>query len=67
MALSYGEFLHSTGKFSLAKELYQKAIEEISANKEFADPHALSACCMSGREVRLAATCALGQLEGHLG
>lgn len=66
-ALSYGEFLHSMGKFSLAKELYQKAIEGISANKEFADPYALAACSMSGREVQLAATCALGQLEGQLG
>ncbi|RVW33754.1 hypothetical protein CK203_074891 [Vitis vinifera] len=42
-------------------------IAQISANKEFADPYALAACSMSGREVQLAATCALGQLEGQLG
>lgn len=66
-ALSHGEFFHSMGKFSLAKELYQKATEGISANKEYDDLYALATCSMSGRDVQLAATCALGQLEGQLG
>ncbi|KAL5549858.1 hypothetical protein UlMin_000034 [Ulmus minor] len=66
-ALSYGEFLHATQKFSLAKELYQKIIQQLSENKDFSDLVSLSACNMSSEEVLLAATCALGQLEAHFG
>ncbi|KAM7464043.1 hypothetical protein LguiA_032164 [Lonicera macranthoides] len=67
VALSYGEFLHVTRKFSMAKELYEKAIEVISEKKDFSDPHNLAACNMAAEEVLLAATCALGQLEAHMG
>lgn len=66
MALSYGEFLHSTHNFSLAKEVYQKVIQGTSENVEFAEA-TLGACNMASQEVLLAATCALGQLESHLG
>ncbi|KAL3717150.1 hypothetical protein ACJRO7_008691 [Eucalyptus globulus] len=66
VALSYGEFLHSTCNFSLAKETYQKVIQGTSENVESAEA-TLGACNMVSQEVLLAATCALGQLESHLG
>ncbi|GMP85508.1 hypothetical protein CsSME_00038632 [Camellia sinensis var. sinensis] len=68
IALSYGEFLHVTRNFLMAKELYGKVIKGgIRENKDFNDPYYLAACNMSSEEVLLAATCALGQLEAHLG
>ncbi|XP_048439595.1 uncharacterized protein LOC103930936 isoform X1 [Pyrus x bretschneideri] len=66
-ALSYGEFLHATQNFSLAKDVYQNVIQGVSKNEEYGDLNALAACNMSAEEVSLAATCALGQLEAHLG
>ncbi|CAK9179455.1 unnamed protein product [Ilex paraguariensis] len=66
-ALSYGEFLHGMRNFSMAKDLYQKAIQGMSENKNFSDPYNLAACNMTKEEGLLAATCALGQLEAHLG
>ncbi|XP_024028591.1 uncharacterized protein LOC21392795 isoform X2 [Morus notabilis] len=65
--LSYGEFLHSTHNFSLAKELYQNVVQQLSEKKDFSNPDSLAACNMSQEEVLLAATCALGQLEAQLG
>ena len=65
VALSYGEFLHATQNFSLAKELYQNVIQSLSEKKDFSDPYALAACNMSSEEVLIAATCALGQLEAQ--
>lgn len=67
IGLSYGELLHASQNFSLAKEAYQKVIQRASENKDFSDLNALAACNMSSEEVLLAATCALGQLEAHLG
>lgn len=66
-ALSYGEFLHANRNFSLAKELYQKVIQGMSESKDISHPSAVAACNMSSVEVLSAATCALGQLEGHMG
>lgn len=66
-ALSYGEFLHATRNFSLAKDFYQKVIQEVANKKDFTDVRALAACNMASEEVLLAATCALGQLEVHMG
>uniref|UniRef100_A0A6N2MIL7 MalT-like TPR region domain-containing protein n=2 Tax=Salix viminalis TaxID=40686 RepID=A0A6N2MIL7_SALVM len=66
-ALSYGEFLHATRNFSLAKDIYQKVIQEVAKKKDFTDVHALAACNMASEEVLLAATCSLGQLEVHMG
>lgn len=66
-SLSYGEFLHAKRDFNAAKELYQKAIAESSEKKDFSDPYDFGACNMSLQDVLLAATCALGQLESHLG
>lgn len=66
VALSYGLFLHSTMNFSLAKEVYQKVTQGTFENKALADTH-LAACNMIPEEVVLGATCALGQLESHLG
>ncbi|CAO2827052.1 unnamed protein product [Amaranthus hypochondriacus] len=66
-SLSYGEFLHGKRDFIGAKELYQKAIAESSEKKDLSDPYDLGACNMSPEEVLVAATCALGQLESHLG
>ncbi|XP_041026394.1 uncharacterized protein LOC121266590 isoform X2 [Juglans microcarpa x Juglans regia] len=67
VVLSYGEFLHATQNLSLAKEIYQKVIQGVAENKDFSDLNALAACNMSSAEVLLAATCALGQLEAHMG
>ncbi|KAG8647648.1 uncharacterized protein LOC110622970 isoform X1 [Manihot esculenta] len=66
-ALSYGEFLHATRNLSLAKDVYQKVINEVAENKDFSGMHALAACNMASEEVLLAAICALGQLEAHMG
>ncbi|KAF5747567.1 Tetratricopeptide repeat (TPR)-like superfamily protein putative isoform 1 [Tripterygium wilfordii] len=66
-ALSYGEFLHGTRNFSLAKELYQNVIQSVGGNKGFGNICTLAACNMAPDEVLLAATCALGQLEAHTG
>ncbi|CAK7347079.1 unnamed protein product [Dovyalis caffra] len=66
-ALSYGEFLHATRNFSLAKDFYQKVIEEVAKKKDFTSIHTIAACNMASEEVLLAATCALGQLEAHMG
>ncbi|KAG5250932.1 Tetratricopeptide repeat (TPR) superfamily protein [Salix suchowensis] len=66
-ALTYGEFLHATRNFSLAKDIYQKVIQEVAKKKDFTDVHALAACNMASEEVLLAATCSLGQLEVHMG
>ncbi|KAL0451127.1 UNVERIFIED_CONTAM: hypothetical protein Slati_1669100 [Sesamum latifolium] len=66
-ALSYAEFLHGTRKFSTAKELYQKAIQAVSEIKDLGDPNNLGACNMTSEEVAIAAACALGQLEAHMG
>ncbi|XP_071908065.1 uncharacterized protein [Coffea arabica] len=66
VALSYGEYLHGMRKLPIAKELYQKVIQQLS-ERDFNDLHNIGACNMSKDEVYLAATCALGQLEAHLG
>ncbi|XAR50917.1 hypothetical protein NMG60_11005384 [Bertholletia excelsa] len=68
VALSCAEFLHVSKNFSMAKKLYEKLIQRISEKKGM-DNHAhyLAACNMASEEVLLAATCALGQLETHLG
>ena len=62
VALSYGEFLHATGNFEKAKEMYQKAIQGVAETKE-----SMCSCNMNLRAVSLAATFALGQLESHIG
>ncbi|CAN6867372.1 unnamed protein product [Brassica oleracea] len=62
VALSYGEFLHATGNFEKAKEMYQKAIQGAADTKE-----SMSSCNMNLKAVSLAATFALGQLESHIG
>lgn len=67
VALSYGEYLHATQNFSLAKELYQKIIEGVPKNEDFGDINALAVCNTASREILLAATFALGQLESHMG
>ncbi|XP_019187368.1 PREDICTED: uncharacterized protein LOC109181871 isoform X2 [Ipomoea nil] len=66
-ALSYGEFLHRMGDFEMAKQLYTRVIHEESLGKSSSYLHQLSACNMNFEDVILGATCALGQLEAHLG
>ncbi|EOA19626.1 hypothetical protein CARUB_v10002953mg [Capsella rubella] len=62
IALSYGEFLHATGNFEMAKEIYQKAIQGVTESKE-----SMCSCNMNLKAVSLAATFSLGQLESHIG
>ncbi|XP_010452043.1 PREDICTED: uncharacterized protein LOC104734215 [Camelina sativa] len=62
LALSYGEFLHATGNFEMAKEVYQKAIQGVTETKE-----SMCSCNMNLKAVSLAATSSLGQLESHMG
>ncbi|KAK3226336.1 hypothetical protein Dsin_006198 [Dipteronia sinensis] len=66
-ALSYGEYLHATRNYSLAKEFYQKVIEVLAEKKDFSDLNALGSCNMALEEVSLTANFALGQLEAHMG
>ncbi|KAM6550947.1 hypothetical protein CsatB_000755 [Cannabis sativa] len=65
--LSCGEFLHTIQNFSLAKELYQNVIQQLSENEYCINSNSLAACNMSMEEVLLSATCALGQVEAQLG
>ncbi|KAJ9544019.1 hypothetical protein OSB04_023726 [Centaurea solstitialis] len=65
--LSYAEFLHATRDFATAKQLYQNVIEGIPENKDYSDPYKLAAGNMAWEDILLAATCALGQLESHMG
>ncbi|GAB2295765.1 hypothetical protein Dimus_029920 [Dionaea muscipula] len=66
-ALSFGEFLHAKRDFVSAKEVYKRVIDGSSEKNHFSDPYSFSACNMALEEVLLGATCALGQLESHLG
>lgn len=66
-ALSYGECLHATQNFSLAKEVYEKVIKEEHANVDFSNINTLAVCNMVPNDVQLAAHFALGQLEAHMG
>ncbi|KAL8152713.1 hypothetical protein V2J09_010473 [Rumex salicifolius] len=66
-ALSHGEFLHVKRDFDAAKELYQSIISVSTEKKGFNYPDNVSACNMISEEVLLAATCALGQLQSHVG
>ncbi|KAI3525845.1 hypothetical protein L1887_04974 [Cichorium endivia] len=66
-ALSYAEFLHTKREFTTAKKLYQNVIKEIPESKDYSDPYKLAAGNMAWEDVLLAATCALGQLESHMG
>ncbi|KAL6501433.1 hypothetical protein OROGR_026566 [Orobanche gracilis] len=50
-------------EFSTAKEMYRKVVRAMS----FCDPNYLGACNMTSEEVAIAAACALGQLEAHMG
>ncbi|XP_024975845.1 uncharacterized protein LOC112513721 [Cynara cardunculus var. scolymus] len=65
--LSYAEFLHATRDFATAKQLYQNVIQGIPENKDYSDPYKLAAGNMAWEDTLLAATCALGQLESHMG
>ncbi|KAA0044104.1 Tetratricopeptide repeat (TPR)-like superfamily protein, putative isoform 1 [Cucumis melo var. makuwa] len=66
-AFTYGEFLVASQNFSAAKEVYQRVIEVGSEVKDSSEQCALAGGNMSPMEVLVAATCALGQLEGNLG
>ncbi|KAL1200556.1 hypothetical protein V5N11_032956 [Cardamine amara subsp. amara] len=62
IALSYGEFLHATGNFEMAREMYKKAIQGVMDTKE-----SMCSCNMNLKAVSMAAKFALGQLESHMG
>lgn len=64
IALSHGEFLHATGNFSLATDLYEKAIREAENGSS---KSCLASSNMISDEILLGATCALGQLLSHSG
>lgn len=66
VALTYAEFIHVTGNFALAKQLYELALE-LSATENTVDISVPSAAAMIPEEVQLGATCALGQLAAHSG
>ncbi|KAL8128727.1 hypothetical protein V2J09_017882 [Rumex salicifolius] len=66
-ALSYGELLHAKRDFTTAKKLYQRVITGLAEKKDYSDSVSVAACNMASEEVLLAATCALGQLESHMG
>ncbi|KAI3804151.1 hypothetical protein L1987_32324 [Smallanthus sonchifolius] len=66
-ALSYAEFLHATRDFSTAKQLYENVIKGIPESKDYSDPYNLAAGNMAREDILMAAICALGQLESHMG
>ncbi|KAM0046978.1 putative tetratricopeptide-like helical domain superfamily [Helianthus debilis subsp. tardiflorus] len=66
-ALSYAEFLHATRDFSTAKQLYENVIKHIPESKNYSDPYNLAAGNLAREDILMAATCALGQLESHMG
>ncbi|XP_076958007.1 uncharacterized protein LOC143633629 [Bidens hawaiensis] len=65
--LSYAEYLHVTRDFSTAKQLYESVIKGIPESKDYSDPYNLAAGNMAREDIIMAATCALGQLESHMG
>ncbi|KAI3989875.1 hypothetical protein MKX01_040845 [Papaver californicum] len=65
--LSHGVFLHASGKFSLAKEYYQKVIQGVLETESFVDRSSLTTGNMVSAEVLVGASCGLGQLEAHSG
>ncbi|XP_026417354.1 uncharacterized protein LOC113312832 [Papaver somniferum] len=67
VVLSHGKFLHASGKFSSAKEYYQKVIQGVSETEISVDPSSLATGNMVSAEILLRASCALGQLEVHSG
>ncbi|KAJ0979536.1 hypothetical protein J5N97_015010 [Dioscorea zingiberensis] len=64
--LSYGVYLHATGNFSLAKDLYERAIKLFEA-KDGSDYSYTAATNMIPEEILLGAACALGQLLSQSG
>lgn len=66
VALAYAEFIHVTGNFPLAKQLYELALE-LSGTEKTVDMLVPSAAAMVPEEVQLGAACALGQLATHSG
>ncbi|XP_072954002.1 uncharacterized protein [Typha angustifolia] len=64
--LSYGEFLHCTGTFSLAKDQYERVLKALDT-KDTNSSSYLASVNMVPDEVLLGATCALGQLLFHSG
>ncbi|KAK6943642.1 hypothetical protein RJ641_024744 [Dillenia turbinata] len=65
--LSCGEYMHATQNFSSAKEFYEKLVQGQPMTTNSGEPLVLATCNMAPEMVFLAATCALGQLEMHLG
>ncbi|KAM0948310.1 putative tetratricopeptide-like helical domain superfamily [Dioscorea sansibarensis] len=65
-ALSYGEYLHATGNFSSAKDLYERIIKVFETKDGF-DYSYPAAANMVPEEALLGATCALGQLLSQSG
>jgi len=66
VALAYAEFIHVTGNFPLAKQLYELALE-LSGTENTVVASVPSAAAMVLEEVQLGAACALGQLATHSG
>lgn len=64
--LSNGEFLHATGNFSAAKNLYDRILNEF-VETDITESSYLSSANMVSEEVLLGASCALGQLLSHSG
>ncbi|KAF3321989.1 hypothetical protein FCM35_KLT14205 [Carex littledalei] len=64
--LSYGEYLHCNGNFTLAKDVYELAVKA-SSGKDISREYYLASANMVPEEVSLAGTCALGQLLSRTG
>ncbi|VAH19858.1 unnamed protein product [Triticum turgidum subsp. durum] len=62
---TYGEYLHCTGDFPLATQMYEKVLE--AASREDISGNLLAAGNMAPEEVSLGATCSYGQLLSHSG
>lgn len=62
---TYGEYLHCTGDFPLATQMYEKVLE--AASREDIFGNLLAAGNMAPEEVSLGATCSYGQLLSQSG
>ncbi|KAE8777931.1 hypothetical protein D1007_49291 [Hordeum vulgare] len=62
---TYGEYLHCTGDFPLATQMYEKVLE--AASRADISGNLLAAGNMAPEEVSLGASCSYGQLLSHSG
>lgn len=64
--LTYAEFLHRKGNYSLAKEVYRSVVLGATQIRRAGNPY-LAAGNMSANQLLVGSMCAYGQLEALMG